>query len=82
MEEKFATITTIQINPVVCQALNAWEIVSEACANECADRLKSLYLSQGRPAQEECLLVAAVDDCTNAIRLAAIYPYLKREEKG
>jgi hypothetical protein len=40
----------------------------EACAKECDGDLKSLYLSQDRSAQEEALLVAAVDDCAQAIR--------------
>lgn len=40
----------------------------ESCAGLCDGKLKSLYLTQGRPAHEEALLVAAVDDCASAIR--------------
>ena len=49
-------------------AVEATLLEREACAMECEVNLKSLYLSQGRPASEEVLLVAAVDDCSMAIR--------------
>ncbi len=47
-------------------AMEATLAEREACVVECA-RLKELYLSQGRTAMEEALLVAATDDCATAI---------------
>jgi len=45
----------------------ALEEEREACARVC-EKLRNLYMAEGRPAQEEAFLIAATMDCEQAIR--------------
>jgi len=57
-----------QVDLIVEQVDLAVAAEREACIKACEEDLRDKYLRQHRPIQEEVMLLAAIADCTAAMR--------------